>query len=186
MFADLRGNVKLCAISLEAKPGVAALITAGSSSCDLSRKDLLLVKEAVVFQQKRGRGGGFGPVRAARSYEGDYTPGYAHRGRGAAVHRGGAYGYGGAAYGGGYGSGGGYGNGGHSSGGYGGGGPDNGGGARATKPADTGSDKAVLRTLLEQLTHPKGDAPPAKLQPQHKGCFICGDLSHWARNCPVA
>ena len=65
--------MKLCAISLEAKPGVAALITAGSSSCDLSRKDLAMVKEAVSFQTKRGRGG-FGQVRATRSYEGDYTP----------------------------------------------------------------------------------------------------------------
>ena len=131
---------------------------------------MALVKEAIVFQQKRGRGG-FGPVRNRTSYED--TVGYAHRGRGpvAGFQRGGAAGYGegGAGYGsggygsGGYGSGGygrgGYGGGGHGSGGYG-GGPGGGygnhggrlAGANKSSEAGTGTDKALLRLLLEQMS----------------------------------
>ena len=184
---------------MESKPGVAALITAGTSSCDLSRKDLALVKEAIVFQQKRGRGG-FGPVRNRTVYED--TVGYAHRGRGpvAGSRRGGAAGYGegGAGYGNGYGSGGygnGYGRGAYGSGGYG-GGPDGGygnhGGSTAgannnkTAEAGSGADKALIRMLLEQMARPRnggGEAGAPKPPPPAKGCFICGDLSHWARNC---
>lgn len=143
-------------------------MTPGSNSCELERRDLMAMSNAL-----RSRGGG--PFRRGRargfksapdnSYGYNYSSGYGFPNN--PVGHQGAYG--------------GQGSFGPAPGGYGAGGGPYVRGGPANRVPPTG-ESALLQLLLQQVS--KGSVGKAASSSNKEGCYACGDMSHWARNCP--